>query len=805
MAMNKKRLTYILATLALVTSACQDDIQTNQVIPAEIGDEIRFGGRAGFENEASKTRTEYSGEIYTHGGINYERVDWVEGDAVEIYCPEASEDTNAFYVITGTSAGDESVADGNNKGEDYAYLEKHPMGEDVVLRWGNDDAHNFYAMYPSALSFVTEDGDIPSVAYGVMMDGTTVNGIVPISQQSTDVTVSNGDYVVKPDMKYAYMVAKSTATREEGKVGLSFVPIVTAVEIQLVLPERTTLGETSIVEPVTIQEIQVVGEDIAGAFTADLESWDGTGTPTCTNAEDATDLIHLTTVYNGNAITVQPGGSLTFTVFMLPGADVENLKVSVSATGASYVSKTLQDVTIVAKKKNVFKNLQLPTTAMKIDASNWMSQLPDGVRLTQLSLPGTGGSFSYASEDTEGYYKSQDLDFETQWKLGVRAFEIITDRQNGSDFGGEYLRCNNEVIKENGINLTVDNVVQRILTRLEGASKEGAMIIFTYQPTGNFSYQRNAGTYMRNVMNYVNTLNHDKLVLFTTGLTLADVRGKLLIVVRPTQNDEDEPEDWTNVMNNITGTNADRVLVVNGCGTGKDKWGARGYTINGERAYDLSNDHGTGSDVMEYHMRNGYLRPTASTSPVAKGEMQFAYATNHSQISCWYQEWARVVGQDVKYEISGSTNDIYWFESYNEKLSDATETFSMAISGEYPYYVFINSLCGYLAGSDFQESIKPSWDNTLGTNQYGGAGGNIKALSDKLNPDFYDYVLTCGLQQTTGPTGVVLIDYVSDDPASAAYALPGTIIANNFKHSISGGDDVEGGEGDENEDNGSGL
>ena len=89
--------------------------------------------------------------------------------------------------------------------------------------------------------------------------------------------------------------------------------------------------------------------------------------------------------------------------------------------------------------------------------------------------------------------------------------------------------------------------------------------------------------------------------------------------------------------------------------------------------------------------------------------------------------------------------------------------------------------------------------------QYGGAGGNIKALADKLNPDFYDYVLNCGLQQTTGPTGVVLIDYVSDDPTSAAYALPGTIIANNFKHSISGGDDVEGGEGDENEDNGSGL
>ena len=96
-------------------------------------------------------------------------------------------------------------------------------------------------------------------------------------------------------------------------------------------------------------------------------------------------------------------------------------------------------------------------------------------------------------------------------------------------------------------------------------------------------------------------------------------------------------------------------------------------------------------------------------------------------------------------------------------------------------------------------------DNVSGQNKYGGAGGNIKALADKLNPDFYDYVLHSGLKQTTGPTGVVLLDYVSDDPTSAAYALPGTIIANNFKHSISGGDDVENGEGDENDDNGSGL
>ena len=254
--MNKKRLIYAMATVALFATACQDNVVDNNgnVTPAVVGDEIVFGGRAGFENTDSKTRTEYSGEVYTYGGINYERVNWVEGDAIEIFCPEAADETMGYYVITGVTDGDESVADGNNKGEDYAYLTKNPLAEDFVLRWGGDDEHNFYAMYPSTMSFVTEDGDIPTVAYGIMMDGTTVNGVVPTSQQSTDVTVSGGHYVVNPDMKFAYMVAKSTATRADAKVKLSFVPMVTAAEIQLVLPETTTLGETSMVESVTIRK-----------------------------------------------------------------------------------------------------------------------------------------------------------------------------------------------------------------------------------------------------------------------------------------------------------------------------------------------------------------------------------------------------------------------------------------------------------------------------------------------------------------------------------------------------------------------
>lgn len=779
-----------MAAVALLATACQDNEVVNnggEVTPAAVGDEILFGGRAGFENGDSKTRTEYSGVEYTYNGVRYERINWVAGDAVEIHSPEAANGPKAQYAISGVAAGDESAADGTNNGEDYAYLTK--MDENA-LQWGSDDVHTFYAMYPSARMFDDPDG---TVAQGINMDGTTMNGIVPISQVPASVTVTDGHYVAHPDMKYAYMVAKSEATREDASVSLSFVPVVTVAEIQMVLPSTST-SSTGAVEPVTIQEIQISGTGIAGAFTADLAAWNPaeTSTPVCTNS-NASDLIQLTTIYNNEAITIQPGGSLTFTVFLLPGADINDLRVSVSATGAGYVTKALQNVTVVAKKKNVFKNLKLPTNGVEIDASNWMSQLPDGVRLTQLSLPGSGGSFSYASNEGE-YYQSQSLDFEAQWQLGIRAFEIITDR-NQTDFANEPLRCNNQTISD----LTVSGVVNQILNHLDGATQEGAMVIFTYQPVASLWSPRDPGAYMEKVMAYVNSLNHDDLALFQPGMTLGDVRGKLLIVVRPTQNDEDAESAWDNVMAAITGDNADRVLVINGCGTGKDKWGARGYTIDGVRALDLSNKAASNAtNVMEEYMQQGeYLRPTATTTPVAKGAPQFSYATNNSNITCWFQEWARVVGQDVVYE---SYPDTYWFESYTEKLNNATETFSMAISGEYSGYVFINSLCGYLAGSDYEESITPSTGYT-----YGGAGGNIKALADKINPDFYEYVLNCGLEQTTGPTGVVLMDYVSNDPTSATYALPGTIIANNFKHTIIGSGNTESGKGDGGSDEGDGI
>ena len=63
--------------------------------------------------------------------------------------------------------------------------------------------------------------------------------------------------------------------------------------------------------------------------------------------------------------------------------------------------------------------------------------------------------------------------------------------------------------------------------------------------------------------------------------------------------------------------------------------------------------------------------------------------------------------------------------------------------------------------------------------------GDIPALASKLNNDFYNYVLNSGFEQATGPTGVVMMDMVSNSSADGgSYYLPGVIIGNNFKYDI---------------------
>ena len=870
---------FTLAMAGLLAVSCQEDTAINTTVrPAEVGDPVLFGASAEYENaNPGQTRTEYSDLPLVDGK---EIIWWVpETDKVQIYCEQASvsgfdgdEAHTSHYTVMGSKSNGAGHAN---------WLQK--LGE-ASLSWGGLNEHTFYGIYPSKTMFLSGDEESALTEEELSsfnFSGTTAYGYVHSEQIPASVTntASSGapaKYVAKADMRYAYMVAKTTTTLEaaytvvDGKVNgvsMNFIPLATALEVTLHLPTQDEANAVGAVNDVTIARVSIKGTGVAGSFSADLNDWDGSSAYNGTvnsgsisrdeiviriNAKDAND--------NERPVTLKAGGSLTFTVFLKPGANLDNLQIGFASDllGQNTQYKSLESAGIVALKKNEISNLRLPVnfTSEPVDYAHWMQQMNDDTPISGISLPGTANSFSAGASSNN--YKTQNLTFEQQWTAGIRAFEIVTDRANntnGTGFGSLRLQCGKQDVTGNP---TVSATVNNIFAKLAANPYETAMLIFTYQPEGA-SPKRVGAQYMQQLMAYVNTLNANKLVQFSPTLTLGKynddqyetvngekklekdavstgARGKLMIVVRPNQLDEkdyemSDPSDgifgigadpssnnnqliWKAILDEVTGTNAGKILVVNGCGTGKDKWGARGYTIDGNRAYDISNSF-SGNSIMETHMNRSKTSDdvleksllftttgtTYSTTPrssltavslyrvpqydgnnlsVQATNLKFGYQTNNPDITCWFQEWQRVVGEPI-YTFSRSYYESTWFESYYEKLSNVKATFDMAISGEYNKYVFINSLDAYLVTNDSDDDSK---EYSTGYT-YGGDYGDYSTFSTKMNADFYTYV-NQRIKEAKAPTGIVLMNFVSNDPADGgAYYLPQLILSNNeFKAGI---------------------
>lgn len=899
---------FTLAMAGLLAVSCQEDTAINTTVrPAEVGDPILFGASAAYENaNPGQTRTEYSGN---YDEYNREIIWWVpETDKVQIYCAEASvsgfdgdEAHTSHYTVMGSKS--------NGAGHDN-WLQK--QGE-ASLSWGGQNQHTFYGIYPSKTMFLSGDAESALTEEELSsfnFSGTTAYGYVHSEQIPASVDkVENGvtSYVAKADMRYAYMVAKTTTTCEAAYtvdevtgqvngVSMNFIPLATALEVTLHLPTSNEADTEADVMDVTIARVSIKGTGVAGSFSADLNAWGGSSAYNGTvnsgsisrdeiviriNAKDDND--------NEGPVTLKPGGSLTFTVFLKPGTDLSKLKIGFASDllGQNTQYKSLESAGIVALKKNVISNLRLPVnfTNKTVDYAHWMEQMNDNTPISGISLPGTSNSFSYGTTITENkqFFQSQKLTFDQQWTAGIRAFEIVTDRAdntNGTGFSSLKLQCGKEDVEDasmgtdNAPEITVTEAMDAILAKLAANPYETAMLIFTYQPDGRIVNwvqrpKRVGPQYMQQLMAYVNTLDEDKLVQFSPTLTLGKynddqyetvngekklktgavstgARGKLMIVVRPNQLDEKDyetnaPKDgvlgigatsssnnnqliWEAILKQVTGTNAGKILVVNGCGTGKDKWGARGYTIDGNRAYDISNSF-SGNSIMETHMdrddesddvleksllftttgttysttpRSSLTAVTLYRVPQYNGNnldtqatnLKFGYQTNNTNITCWFQEWQRVVGEPIyTFNKAGSSwgsswPDYYestWFESYYEKLSNVKATFDMAISGDYTNYVFINSLDAYLV---MNNSANVSKQYSTGST-YGGDYGDYSAFSTKMNAEFYTYV-NQRIKQAKAPTGIVLMNFVSNNPADGgAYYLPQLILSNNeFKAGI---------------------
>ena len=180
-----------LLLIAVALVSCNKDGRTG----------IRFLANSTGFSEQEDTRTVFTGEKVN----KVERIDWVEGDIIRIWCGQAtmggSNQHYCDYAVSGTSSSGDAVCTATI----------NPASDLNGMQWGEGD-HTFYAMYPSPAT----DG-----LSGASFDGGTMVFTMPATQT---VTRKEGTGIWLPDMRYAPMLAFKTVEAHASAVPLDFSP-----------------------------------------------------------------------------------------------------------------------------------------------------------------------------------------------------------------------------------------------------------------------------------------------------------------------------------------------------------------------------------------------------------------------------------------------------------------------------------------------------------------------------------------------------------------------------------------------------
>lgn len=299
----KKVLVFTLPLLLLSVS-CE---KIEQMFPRTTGSEIVFGHSS---TNGTDTKAQYSGVVT--GG--FERIDWVNGDSIRIYCAQADlpnvKYADYFVSTVNTPSGKSSSA-------------KITHGEfDQGLTWGAANTlHKFAALCPSPAHGIS--------GTSVSSEG-TVTCVLPSVQKHSGITYrksGNKSPLAATNSKYIYLAGYGSATSDsEGEKGdavdLYFDPAFTTFEFTLqndyasgnnmtIKKAGIATGTGCLAAKYDVKVSNIGSEDAKTLRTSDI-----------TNKVDGKDTVQMNF---SPALSVAKGDSLTFTLFVQPGDDITKL------------------------------------------------------------------------------------------------------------------------------------------------------------------------------------------------------------------------------------------------------------------------------------------------------------------------------------------------------------------------------------------------------------------------------------------------------------------------------------------------
>lgn len=428
-----KKIYYLGIVLAACLSSCSDDSLDNGktvVNPVQTGDEILFSSK--LSGDATDSRTVYGDRTTT--GVP---VEWVTGDEIAIFCPQASQPASKLvhYLVTPDET-DASTA---------AKVEVNFNASEVGLQWGSSNEHRFYAFYPASAVKETIDND-PSVTE----DGRLLVHI-PVEQDvtkwrydeegmtnSSDETAHIPTHFGLPNMDLAYMYAYTSVNKEDvnanDPIDLTFHNLLTVLDITIPGPEKE--GESVVVTAINVDAVSGAQLALTGDFYCYMRDYDGHKTGDCEPVEDPSKVSNRIAIstYDPDTkkfITLKHGEQINVKAYIIPHTNEEigtrQLQVSVVPLNGVPKRKRLETAAIQPGKIN---RVRLPYLNPGADETNyWMSNLDPNVYFTELSIPGSHQSVGVDSERHNlvlTYDQYQNKNLQEQFNDGIRAFHFQT-------------------------------------------------------------------------------------------------------------------------------------------------------------------------------------------------------------------------------------------------------------------------------------------------------------------------------------------------------------------------------------------
>ena len=365
------------------------------------GQQIRFGSLG----PGASTKTEYAGK--DNDASKIEPIWWKEGDEVRIVSGDTYVTDNpglhyADYVFKSFVGDDKSKATLSNKGNNG-------------LAWGDEvKPYTFYAVYPSTVNIGYETGKLGSIQAQIPNPQAVTAHEYTASTDGTAkdwYTVVDGKYTVyEPEMKYAFMTAKTEFTPTEAnfdanryifkygetngpEVPLTFTPAFTAFEFTFESADPTV--------DINLTEFRMESTStaLAGIFTG--TAGDDTSFEAVPTASKTLSLS------NPSALgTIKNGAPKSFTVFAIP--------------------QTITDLTIYFADKDNDGATRTRKLAVKDKTGNAISFAPGKkYRIKGIKLPGNQYQFFLTLNGIVQEWEAVELEtsFSEQIQCGALTFD----------------------------------------------------------------------------------------------------------------------------------------------------------------------------------------------------------------------------------------------------------------------------------------------------------------------------------------------------------------------------------------------